>query len=270
MRILFIGDVTGESGRKALATNLPTLRSKLNPTSVIVNGENAAHGIGITPNIANSFFDMGVDCITGGDHSFDKSEIIPYMDDHPNIIRPVNYPKDVPGNGVCSFRDGNGNFVTIVNAIGRVFMNALVDCPFKTMDRVLEQLKLGQGSSAIIVDFHAEATSEMVCMGKYLDGRVSAVLGTHTHIPTADHRIMSAGTAFQSDVGMTGCYDSSIGMDYDVPLNAFLKGRRFGKMEPASGVGTLCGSMIDIDDKTGLAKSIKPIRIGGNELESSF
>ena len=131
MKILFIGDVAGESGRNALEKHLPTLRNKLKPDSVIVNGENAAHGIGITPRIADSFFDLGVDCISGGDHSFDKSEILPYMVDNPKIIRPVNYPKGVPGNGVYSYRDKNGKFVTVINAMGRVFMNALTDCPFR-------------------------------------------------------------------------------------------------------------------------------------------
>lgn len=269
MRILFIGDVAAESGRKALAAHLPTLRKLLKPDSVIVNGENSAHGIGITPKIADEIFDLGVNCITGGDHSFDKSEIIPYMNDEPRIIRPLNYPRGAPGNGVYSFRAHNGKFVTVVNAMGRVFMNALIDCPFKAMDKVLEQVKLGQGADAIIVDFHGEATSEMVCMGHYLDGRVSAVLGTHTHIPTADHRLLPKGTAYQSDVGMTGCYDSSIGMDYEVPLQIFTMGRRFGKMEPAVGQGTVCGALIETDDKTGLAIKITPVRYGDSQAISN-
>lgn len=265
MKILFIGDVAAAPGRKALADHLPSLCDKLKPDSIIVNGENAAHGIGITPKIADEIFDLGVSCITGGDHSFDKPEIIPHMDDEPRIIRPVNYPDGTAGNGVYSFRAGNGKFVTVINAMGRVFMNALIDCPFKAMDKVLEQVKLGQGADAIIVDFHGEATSEMVCMGHYLDGRVSAVLGTHTHIPTADHCVLPKGTAYQSDVGMTGCYNSSIGMDFEVPLQAFTMGRRIGKMEPATGAGTICGALVTINDQTGLATEITPVRYGAGE-----
>ncbi|PCI01928.1 MAG: metallophosphoesterase [Alphaproteobacteria bacterium] len=262
MKILFIGDVAAAPGRKALAEHLPSLCAKIKPDSIIVNGENAAHGIGITPKIADEIFDMGVSCITGGDHSFDKSEIIPHMEKEPRIIRPVNYPVGAPGNGVYSYRDQNGKFVTVINAMGRVFMNALIDCPFKSMDKILENVKLGQGADAIIVDFHGEATSEMVCMGQYLDGRVSAVLGTHTHIPTADHRVLPKGTGFQSDVGMTGCYNSSIGMDFEAPLQAFVVGRRLTKMEPATGQGTICGALVDIDDKTGLATKVTPVRYG--------
>ena len=269
MKTLFIGDVAAAPGRKALVDHLPSLREKLKPDSIIVNGENSAHGLGIVPKIADEIFDLGVSCITGGDHSFDKPEIIPHMANEPRIIRPLNYPTGAPGNGVHSYRTQNGKYVTVINAMGRVFMNALIDCPFKAMDKVLEQVKLGHGADAIIVDFHGEATSEMVCMGHYLDGRVSAVLGTHTHIPTADHRILPKGTAYQTDVGMTGCYDSSIGMDFEVPLQSFTKGRRLGKMEPASGLGTICGALIDIDDKTGLATKIMPVRYGDNQAIST-
>lgn len=269
MKILFIGDVAWDQGRKALETYLPSLRQTLKPDSVIVNGENSAHGAGITPKIAEwMIHDLGVDCITGGDHSFDKREIIPYMQDQPKLIRPANYP-DMDGNGVYSFRDGQGRFVTVINLIGRVFVSPTLDCPFRAVDKILEQIKLKHNSDAILIDFHAEATSEKYCFGHYVDGRVSAVLGTHTHVPTADHQILPKGTAYQSDVGMTGCYNSSIGVDFKVPMQGFLKGRMLDKMEPATGEGTVCGSLITIDDNTGLAVSIDLVRIGGETLSQT-
>lgn len=272
MKLLFIGDVAWDNGRKALETHLPTLRKTLKPDSVIVNGENAAHGIGITPKIADWMInDLGVDCITGGDHSFDKKEILIYMQDQPKLIRPANYPDtDVNGNGIYSFRDHAGRYVTVINMIGRVFTGALVDCPFKTLDKILDQIKLKTNSDAILVDFHAEATSEKYCFGKYCDGRVSAVLGTHTHVPTADHQILPNGTAYQTDVGMTGCYAGSIGVDFTAPMQGFLNGRMIDKMEAAMGEGTVCGALITVNDNTGFADAIEPVRIGGNELSPNL
>lgn len=263
MKILFIGDVVAEPGRKALKHYLHDLCSVLKPDSVIVNGENSAHGIGITPKIADEILDLGVNCITGGNHSFDKRDIIPYMVHEPRLIRPLNYPLGTPGNGVYSYRDKNGKFVTVINAMARLFVDPFLDCPFRSVDRVLETVKLGKGSDAIIVDFHGEATSEKVAFGNYFDGRVTAVLGTHTHIPTADHRILLKGTAYQTDVGMTGCYESIIGMDKDVPIQGFVKNLRDGRLEPAEGEATICGCLLDISDKTGLAEGITPVRYGG-------
>jgi len=269
MKILFIGDVAWDNGRKALEDNLPKLRQKLKPDAVIVNGENSAHGIGITPKIADWMInDLNVDCITGGDHSFDKRDIIPYMPDQPKLIRPANY-NNMSGNGLYSFRIANGQFITVINMIGRVFTGALVDCPFKTIDKILSNIKLKTNSDAIIIDFHAEATSEKYCFGHYVDGRVSGVFGTHTHIPTADHQILPNGTAYQTDVGMTGAYTGSIGVDLDVPMQGFLQGRMIDKMQAASGEATVCGVFIETDDNTGKAISIKPIRMGGKELEQS-
>lgn len=269
MKILFIGDVAWDNGRAALEKYLPELRKKLKPDSVIVNGENAAHGVGITPKIADWMLkDLGIDCITGGDHSFDKKDIIPYMPTQPRLIRPANY-NGMAGNGVYSFKDHEGRFVTVINIIGRVFTGALVDCPFKTLDSILDKIKLKTNSAAIIVDFHAEATSEKCCFGLYADGRVSAVLGTHTHIPTADHQILPKGTAYQTDVGMTGCYNGSIGVDLATPMQGFLQGRMIDKMEAATGEATVCGALIDINDKTGLAEKITPVRYGGKELSQS-
>lgn len=269
MKILFIGDVAWDNGRAALEKYLPELRSRLKPDSVVVNGENSAHGIGITPKIADWMLnDLNIDCITGGDHSFDKRDIIPYMPDHPQLIRPANY-NNMSGNGVYSFKDHKGRFITVINMIGRVFTGALVDCPFKTLDKILENIKLKTNSDAIIVDFHAEATSEKYCFGHYADGRVSAVLGTHTHIPTADHQILPKGTAYQTDVGMTGCYNGSIGVDLRVPMQGFLQGRMIDKMESAVGEATVCGALVEINEETGLATKITPVRIGGQQLSQS-
>ena len=270
MKILFIGDVVGEPGRDALHEYLPALRKQFKPDSVIVNGENSAHGIGITPKIADQIFDLGVDCITGGNHSFDKREIIPYMANEPRLIRPVNYPTETPGNGVYSYRDSNGRYVTVINAMARLFLDYMLDCPFRGVERILEQVRLKKNSDAIIIDFHGEATSEKLAFGYYFDGKVSAVLGTHTHIPTADHRILPKKTAYQTDVGMTGCYDSIIGMDKTIPIQGFVKNLRGGRMEPATGKGMVCGCLLTINNETGLAEFIEPIRMGSDDLSSTL
>jgi len=268
MKILFIGDVVGEAGRKAIIHHLPEIRKKLNPDSIIVNGENAAHGFGITPQICEEFLDIGVNCLTSGNHIWDKKEIIPYINKEPRLIRPLNFPEGTPGNGVHTYKDHAGRYVTVINAQGRLFMDALDD-PFRGMDKILKELKLGQGSNAIIVDFHVEATSEALAFGHYLDGRVSAVLGTHTHVPTADHRILPKGTAYQTDVGMTGCYDSIVGFDKVIPINGYVTRMKIGRLEPASGAGTVCGALVTVDGNTGLAKRIDPVRIGGRELSQT-
>jgi metallophosphoesterase (TIGR00282 family) len=269
MKILFIGDVAWDVGRDALAKYLPLARDELKPDAVIVNGENSAHGAGINPKIADWMLnDLNIDCITGGDHSFDKREILPYMKDEPRLIRPANFP-DMPGRGVYSFKDHKGRYITVINIIGRVFVSPTLDCPFKAIDKILENVKLKTNSDAIIVDFHAEATSEKYCMGHYLEGRVSAVLGTHTHVPTADHHILPQGTAYQSDVGMTGCYEGSIGVDFKVPMQGFLKGRMLDKMEAAKGAAILCGALIIINEKSGLAEKIEPIRYGVGPLSQT-
>lgn len=269
MKLLFIGDVAWDEGRKALEQHLPHLRKTLKPDSVIVNAENSAHGAGITPKIVEWLInDLGVDCITGGDHSFDKREIIPYMSQQPKLIRPANFP-DMEGNGTYSFRDKDGRYVTIINMIGRVFVNPMTDCPFRKADQILDNIKLKKNTDAILIDFHAEATSEKYCFANYVDGRVSAVLGTHTHVPTADHQILPKGTAFQSDVGMTGCYRSSIGVDFKVPMQGFLNGRMLEKMEPALGDAAVCGALITVNDDTGKAESIEPVRYGGKDLSQT-
>lgn len=261
MRILFIGDIFGRSGREALEKHLPTLRQKLKPDAVIVNGENAAHGIGITDKMCKEFYDLGTDCITSGNHIWDQREIIPYIAKDPKLLRPANYPPGTPGSGSYKFTSKNGDNILIINAMARLFMEALDD-PFRAIDEILSKEKLGQTVQAIFVDFHGEASSEKMALGHYLDGRVSAVVGTHTHIPTADAHIMASGTGYQTDAGMTGDYNSVIGVRKDIPVQKFLKKMPGEKMIPAGGEGTVCGVFVVTDDKTGLCKAIEPVRVG--------
>lgn len=260
MKIVFLGDIVSKPGREALKTHLPKVRSIFKPDLIIANGENAAHCVGISPKIADEIFALGVDGITGGDHSLDRSEIIPYMAETPHIIRPLNWPKGNPGRGVMTLKTAHG-FVLVVNLLGRVFMNP-VDDPFAAIENVLENHKLGRDVAAILVDFHAEATSEMMAMGHVLNGRVSAVLGTHTHVPTADAHILSGGTALQCDVGMCGDYNSIIGVQPEEPIHRFTKARSSGRFEPTTGKGTICGCCVTIDPKSGKATDIQPFKYG--------
>ncbi|MBX2834491.1 MAG: TIGR00282 family metallophosphoesterase [Micavibrio sp.] len=262
MKILFIGDIYGRSGREALETHLPTLKEKLNPDAVIVNVDNASHGRGITDKHAEEFFSLGVDCLTGGDHVWDQRQIIAYIGRQPKLLRPINFSETVPGVGALKVRTDDGRTCLVIHALGRVFMNPMND-PFAAVNKIVETNKMGRDVDAIFVDFHAEATSEKMAMGHYLDGRVSAVVGTHTHIPTADNHIMKGGTAYQTDAGMCGDYDSVIGARKDIPLHKFVKGMPGERMIPANGDATLCGCLIETDDNNGRAKSIKPIRLGG-------
>lgn len=263
MRIVFIGDIMGRSGREALELHLHGLVKEMEAEVVIVNGENAAHGKGITKKIAEDMFAMGVDCITTGNHIWDQREIIPYLDREPRLLRPLNFPSGTVGNGsyICALKDGRK--ILIVNAMARLFMETL-DCPFQGMRQVLETYKLGHNIDAIFVDFHGETTSEKMSFGHYFSGHVSAIVGTHTHVPTADAHIMAGGTGYQTDAGMTGDYDSVIGVRKDIAIHRFVrKTPHTDKMIPANGEGTLCGTFIETDDRTGLAIDIKPIRKGG-------
>lgn len=257
MRLIFIGDIMGSAGREALKTHITPVFQELKPDVLVVNGENAAHGIGITPRTAEEIFACGADVITLGNHAFDKREIIPYLPDEPRIVRPANYPAGTPGHGLYIHTLKDGRKLAVINIMGRLFMDS-IDDPFKKMDELLKDLP----TKCVFVDMHAEATSEKQCMGAYLDGRVSAVVGTHTHVPTADTRILAGGTAYMTDAGMTGDYDSIIGMQRDAPLESFTKKVRTMKMQPAEGAGTLCGVVIDIDDETGKATAIEPLRRG--------
>ena len=262
MRIVFIGDIMGRSGREALQTHLPTIKADLKPDVVIVNGENAANGAGITEKICKEFYEWGVDCITTGNHVWDQREILAYIARDERLLRPINYPEGTVGKGVFRFQTEGGQTITIINAMARLFMNELDD-PFRGMRDVLERERLGQNTDAIFLDFHGETTSEKMSMGHHIDGRVSAVIGTHTHIPTADAHVMACGTAYMSDAGMTGDYDSVIGVDKHIAMHRFVKKTPGERMRPASGEGTLCGALVITDDNTGLAQSIEPIRMGG-------
>ncbi|MFN3974712.1 MAG: TIGR00282 family metallophosphoesterase [Dehalococcoidia bacterium] len=246
MRVLFIGDVVGKPGRRALQTLLPSLRKELAPELVIANGENAAGGNGLTLDTAHEILSAGVDIITSGNHIWDQKEFTPHLDGELPVLRPLNYPPGVPGKGYLQRGE-----VAVVNLQGRTFM-APIDCPFRAADNLLNGLV---GARIIIVDFHAEATSEKQAMGWYLDGRVSAVLGTHTHVPTADPRILPRGTAFVTDVGMCGPYNSIIGVEVQDILERFLlqTPRRFSV---ASGPSVLNAVLVDIDDQSGRARSI--------------
>lgn len=262
MRLLFLGDVVGRAGRNAVTAELPKLRQRYALDFVVVNGENAAGGFGITEAIFEELLDAGADVVTLGNHAFDQKETLVYIERQPRLLRPVNFPKGTPGKGAGLFKARNGADVLVINAMGRVFMTEL-DCPFRAIDSETTACRLKQGADAIFIDFHAEATSEKQAMGAFLDGRVSAVVGTHTHAPTADHRVQPGGTAFMSDAGMCGDYNSVLGMDTDEPVNRFLTKIPRGRFEPAMGPATLSGLCVEIDDRTGLAKVCAPLRLGG-------
>jgi metallophosphoesterase (TIGR00282 family) len=267
MRILFIGDVMGRSGREALADHLPSLRTKLKTDVVIVNGENAAHGVGINEKICQEMYGLGVDVITTGNHVWDQRDVIPYIQRDPKLLRPVNYPEGTPGNGAYIHTLLDGRRILVVNAMGRLFMDPLDD-PFSILYRMLEKHPLGASVQATFLDFHAEASSEKMAMAQYLDGKLSVVVGTHTHTPTADAQILPKGTAYQSDAGMTGDYNSVIGMKPDVPIMRFARKFSIEKLSPAEGEGTVCGIFVETDDRTGLAKTIDPVRVGGRLKEA--
>ncbi len=262
MRILFVGDVVGRSGRTAVYERLPGLVRDWKLDLVVVNGENAAGGFGITEAIYQELIDAGADAITLGNHAWDQREALVFIERAERLIRPINYPPGTPGRGAALVKAKNGERVLVINAMGRIFMDALDD-PFAGIDQELAACPLGKGADAIIVDIHAEATSEKQAMGFFCDGRVSLVVGTHTHAPTADYRVLPGGTAFISDVGMTGDYDSVIGMNKDEPLNRFLRKIPSARFEPASGPGTLCAVAVETDPASGLAVRTGAVRIGG-------
>jgi hypothetical protein len=262
MRLLFLGDVVGRSGRKAVLERLPRLRSQLHLDFVIVNGENAAGGFGITEAITGEILESGADVVTLGNHAFDQRETLVYIARQDRLIRPLNFPAGTPGRGSALVKAQNGAEVLVINALGRVFMTEL-DCPFRAIDREVTSCMLKAGADAIFVDFHAEATSEKQAMAHFLDGRVTAVVGTHTHSPTSDHRVLPGGTAYMSDAGMCGDYNSVLGMDMAEPINRFITRIPKDRFEPANGPATLCGLLIEIDGATGLAAAVHPLRDGG-------
>ncbi len=267
MKIVYLGDLVGRSGRNIVAEKLPEIKERLKPDAIIVNGENAAAGFGITEKIANELLDQGVNVISTGNHVWDQKDIKSYINTEPRVIRPINYPEGTPGKGSVVIEDNRGRKTLVINVMGRVFMDPLDD-PFKAVDNELKKHRLGTTVNFILVDIHAEATSEKMAMGHYLDGRVSVVIGTHSHIPTADAQIFDGGTAYQTDAGMCGDYNSVIGMDKAEPISRFTKKLRGDRYSPALGDGTLCGVYIESDDKTGLATRIEPIRIGARLIET--
>jgi hypothetical protein len=271
MRILFLGDVVGRSGRQAVIEQLPGLRERYALDFVVVNGENAAGGFGITEPILTELLDAGADVVTTGNHVFDQRETLVFIERQDRLLRPINFPAGTPGKGAGLFKTKTGADVLVVNAQGRVFM-ADLDDPFRAVERELEACGLKTGADAIVIDFHAEATSEKEAMGHFVDGRATAVIGTHTHVPTADEQILRGGTAYISDAGMCGDFDSVLGMDKQEPLTRFLTKIPTGRFAPASGEATLCGVAIEVDDQTGLAQAIAPLRLGGrlSQTEPAF
>jgi hypothetical protein len=261
MRILFIGDVVGRSGRTIVSERLPGLIADWALELVVVNGENAAGGFGITETIYNELIDAGADAVTLGNHAWDQREALVFIERAPRLVRPLNYPAGTPGRGAAMVDTKTGKRALVINAMGRIFMDPLDD-PFAAVERELAACALGTDADAIIIDIHAEATSEKQAMGFFVDGRASLVVGTHTHAPTADQRILPARTAFVSDVGMTGDFDSVIGMGKEEPLARFLRKVPGGKFEPALGPATLCGLAVETDAK-GLATRVAAVRLGG-------
>lgn len=263
MRILFLGDMVGKTGRVAVCEKLPDIRKRLSTDFVIVNGENAASGFGITRKIFNETIDAGADVVTSGNHAFDQKETLGWASQEDRFLRPANFPRGTAGRGSNLIEASNGARVLVSNIMGRVFMHPELDDPFKSVEEELAACPLGEGADAVVIDFHAEATSEKQCFGHFVDGRASLVVGTHTHIPTADHQVLTGGTAYLSDAGMCGDYDSSLGMDKEEPLNRFLTKVNKTRMEPATGEATVCGVFVVTDDTTGLATAVEPLRIGG-------
>jgi 2',3'-cyclic-nucleotide 2'-phosphodiesterase len=262
MRLLFLGDVVGRSGRQAVLQQLPKLRARYNLDFVAVNGENAAGGFGITEAILEELLGAGADVVTLGNHAFDQREALVFIERQERLLRPINYPPGTPGKGAGFYKAANGADVLVVNAMGLIYMPEL-GCPFRAVEAEIEACPLKRGADVIVVDFHAEATSEKQALGYFLDGRVSAVVGTHTHAPTADERILPRGTAFIGDVGMCGDYESVLGMDPGEPLNRFLTKIPRGRFEPAMGPATISGLAVEIDDATGLARRTAALRLGG-------
>ncbi|WP_068087109.1 TIGR00282 family metallophosphoesterase [Polycladidibacter stylochi] len=262
MRLLFLGDLVGRAGRNAVIERLPELIEENRLDFVVVNGENAAAGFGITEEILQDLLDAGADVVTTGNHAWDQRDTLVYIERHDALLRPANYPAGSPGRGAHLYRARNGANVLVANVMGRVYMDALDD-PFASAERILDECPLGQVADAIIIDMHAEATSEKQAMGHFCDGRASLVVGTHTHTPTADHQILDGGTAYLSDAGMCGDYNSVLGMDKEEPVNRFLRKIPGGRYTPSLGPATICGVAVETDDATGLALQVSPVRIGG-------
>lgn len=263
MRLLFLGDVMGRSGRRAVSERLASLRASMRADFVIVNAENTSGGRGVTAGHARLLLESGADCLTLGDHAFDQKDMLGFIDTEPRIIRPLNIAREAPGRGAGVFNDSRGRKVLVTQVLGQVFMSRPYDDPFSALDGVLRAHPRGGMVQAAVVDIHAEATSEKMAIGHFCDGRASLVVGTHTHVPTADAQILSRGTGYLSDAGMCGDYDSVIGMDKTEPIRRFVTGMTRDKFTPALGEATLAGVLIETNDRDGAAMRIEPVRDGG-------
>jgi metallophosphoesterase (TIGR00282 family) len=258
MKAIIIGDVVGKPGRRILCSSLKKLKEQHEAEFVVANVENAAEGAGVVPRIADEILAAGVDVMTSGNHIYDKKDVIGYIEKEPRLLRPANYAPDAPGRGMWIGSSAAGTPIAVINVQGRVFM-PLTDCPFRTSDRLISEI--AGRASVVIVDHHAEATSEKQAMGRYLDGRASAVVGTHTHVQTADERILPQGTAYITDLGMTGPYDSIIGVESDLVITRFVRGMP-ARFETATNGAKLCGVVVEIDERTGRALAIERIQVG--------
>jgi metallophosphoesterase (TIGR00282 family) len=268
MRILFLGDIVGRAGRDAVTAALPVLRVAHALDLVVINAENASHGFGLAPDQALALFAAGADVLTLGNHAWDRREIVGFMETDKRVIRPLNFPPGSPGTGSVLVTLPGGRRALIVNVMTRLFMDPL-DCPFRSTAQELSKYRLGGTVDAILIDLHGEATSEKQAFGHSFDGQVSVIVGTHTHVPTADHRVLPGGTAYQTDAGMCGDYDSVIGMGKDVAAARFWRKLPGDRLAPATGPATLCGLLVETDDTTGLARSALAFRQGG-QLEPAL
>ena len=268
MKLLFLGDVVGRTGRAGITQRLPGLRVEWGLDFVVVNGENATSGAGLSAAHAKALLEAGADCVTLGDHAFDQKDMLSFIETEPRILRPLNYAKTAPGKGARVFEAKGGRKVLVAQVLGQVFMKRPFDDPFSAIDTVLKTHPLGGAVQAAMVEIHCEATSEKMGMGHWCDGRASLVVGAHTHVPTADAQILPGGTAFQSDAGMCGDYNSVIGMEKLEPMRRFVTGMPKERFTPASGEATLCGTYVETDDRTGKATKVRMIRIGGRLEEA--
>lgn len=261
MRVMFLGDVVGRDARDAITSQMKGFREKYKLDAVVVNIENAAHGFGVTPQICDDFYKAGVDCLSTGNHVWDQREIIPYIEKDPRLLRPANYPEGTPGKGVYIIETPRGEKLAVANLMTRLFMDPLDD-PFHAADKICKSFRLGKDIQGLLLDVHGEASSEKMALGHYCDGRASFVVGTHTHVPSADARILAKGTGYMTDAGMCGNYDSVIGMDKNLAVARFVRKMPGEKLRPAEGAATLCGVVFDIDSKTGLCTKVQPFRLG--------
>ena len=268
MKILFLGDVMGRAGRRAISENLPRLRDQWKLDFVVVNGENATSGMGLSGAHAKVLLDAGADCLTLGDHAFDQKDMLQFIEHEPRVIRPLNFSKASPGKGARLFTTAQGRKVLVMQALGQVFMKRPFDDPFSATEAVFKTHPLGGQADAIIMDMHCEATSEKMAMGHWCDGRASLVVGTHTHVPTSDAMILPGGTAYLTDAGMSGDYNSVIGMEKHEPLRRFITGMPKDRFTPATGDATLSGVYVETDDQTGKATRIEMVRQGGRLQQS--